>query len=68
MVQPKRWVLVGEPRDVGDHPQAPSGDTEQQVVETMLIRSVSDRVSSKVCWPTTLRKVVWAIWLIGLIV
>jgi len=31
----------------------------------MLIRSVSDRVSSSVCWPTTLRRVVWAIWLIA---
>ena len=27
-----------------------------------LIRSVSDSVSSRVCWPTTLRSVVWAIW------
>ena len=30
-----------------------------------LIRSVSDSVSSRVCWPTTLRSVVWAIWLIA---
>ncbi len=27
-----------------------------------LIRSVSASVSSSVCWPTTLRSVVWAIW------
>ena len=30
-----------------------------------LIRSVSDSVSSRVCWPTTLRSVVWAIWLMA---
>ena len=30
-----------------------------------LIRSVSDSVSSRVCWPTTLRRVVWAIWSIA---
>ena len=30
-----------------------------------LIRSVYDRVSSRVCWPTTLRSVVWAIWSIA---
>ena len=30
-----------------------------------LIRSVSDSVSSSVCWPTTLRSVVWAIWSIA---
>ena len=30
-----------------------------------LIVSVSDRVWSKVCWPTTLRRVVWAIWSIA---
>ena len=27
--------------------------------------SVSDSVSSSVCWPTTLRRVVWAIWLMA---
>ncbi len=32
---------------------------------SMLIRSVSDSVSSRVCWPTTLRRVVWAIWLMA---
>ena len=28
---------------------------------SLLIRSVSDSVSSSVCWPTTFRSVVWAI-------
>ncbi len=32
---------------------------------SLLIRSVSERVSSRVCWPTTLRSVVWAIWSIA---
>ena len=30
-----------------------------------LILSVSASISSSVCWPTTLRSVVWAIWLIA---
>ena len=30
-----------------------------------LIASVSASVSSRLCWPTTLRKVVWAIWLMA---
>ena len=30
-----------------------------------LMTSVSDNVSSSVCWPTTFRRVVWAIWLIA---
>ena len=30
-----------------------------------LIASVSDRISSRVCCPTTLRRVVWAIWLMA---
>ena len=30
-----------------------------------LMRSVSDSVSSRVCWPTTLRRVVCAIWLMA---
>src|SRR5215211_282085 len=30
-----------------------------------LMRSVSARVWSRVCWPTTLRRVVWAIWLMA---
>ena len=29
------------------------------------IRSVSARASSSVCWPTTARSVVWAIWLMA---
>lgn len=31
-----------------------------------LIRSVSESVWSRVCWPTTLRRVVWATWSIAL--
>ncbi len=31
----------------------------------MLIASVSDRISSRVCWPTTFRRVVCAIWLMA---
>jgi hypothetical protein len=31
----------------------------------LLIWSVSARVWSRVCWPTTLRRVVWAIWLMA---
>ena len=30
-----------------------------------LMVSVSARVWSRVCWPTTLRRVVWAIWLMA---
>ena len=30
-----------------------------------LMRSVSASVWSRVCWPTTLRRVVWAIWLMA---
>ena len=32
---------------------------------SLLMLSVSDSVSSRVCCPTTLRSVVWAIWLIA---
>ena len=32
-----------------------------------LIVSVSVSVWSSVCWPTTLRSVVWAIWLIAVL-
>ena len=47
-----------------DHPHS-SVATSRISRMTWLMRSVSARISSRVCWPITLRRVVWAIWLMA---
>jgi hypothetical protein len=57
------WMSLSSTR-VTSTPQA-TVDTSRILRMARLILSVSDSVWSRVCWPTTFRSVVWAIWSIA---